>query len=194
MKPSEKITHKTYQVPHGAGFLTDLIRIEIEGSKLQFLFKMREALTDICERFLNNTKFLEELQGFDLIIYDSLAACPAVMHGERFDIPRVEIMPLPPNAPFALIHMIPMPVSYVPQLLTGFSDKMTVVERIVNLGVYFGANLLVRGLNNRQMNAIKVKYNIKPERSFGEAAGDVQLVLITADFPLEYAQPLLPGR
>ena len=185
--------HMIYQVPYGPGFLSDLIRIEIEGSKLQFLFKMREALTDICERFVSNTKFLEELPVFDLIIHDSLAACPAVMYGERFDIPRVEILPLPPNAALALIHMIPMPVSYVPQLFTGFSDKMTFVERVVNLGMYFSANLYVRGLYS-QMNALKVKYNIKPERSFVDAAGDVELVLITADFALQYAQPLLPGR
>ena len=43
------------------------------------------------------------------------------------------------------------------------------------------------------MNALKVKYNTKPERSFQETAGDAEMVIITADFALEYPQPLLPG-
>ena len=43
------------------------------------------------------------------------------------------------------------------------------------------------------MNGLKVKYNIKPERSWQQAVGDAELVIITADFALEYPQPLLPG-
>ena len=192
--PSEKVAHKIYQVPYKPGFFeNDFARREIEGNKLQLLLKVSEVLIGICESFLNNTEFLEELKGFDLIVYDSLAVCPATMIGERHGIPRVEIMPLPPNAPLAFNHMIPMPVSYVPQLLTGFSDKMTFVERVVNLGVYFGANLLISAYN-RPMNALKVKYNIKPDRSFQEAVADAELVMITADFALQYAQPLLPGK
>lgn len=205
-KPSEKVEHKIYQVPYKPGFLGDLIRIELEGSKLQFLLKVTEALTNICESFLNNAELVEELKGFDLIVYHSLAVCPAVMLGERLDIPRVEILPVPLNYPFALNHMIPMPVSYVPQAFTGFSDKMTFMERVVNLGAYlegvlnvaecFGTNLFKNIVYNRPVNAdaLKVKYNIKPHRSFLEAVADAELVIITADFALEHAQPLLPGR
>ena len=44
------------------------------------------------------------------------------------------------------------------------------------------------------MNALKMRYNITPERSFEEAVADVELLLIMADFALEYPQPLLPGE
>ncbi|KAL9957670.1 hypothetical protein ACROYT_G034594 [Oculina patagonica] len=206
IKPREKVAHKIYQVPYKPGFLGDLVRIEIDqGSKLQFLLKVTEALTVICESFLNSTELQEELKGFDLIVYDSLAVCPAVMYGERFGIPRVEIV-LHPNYPFAFNHMVPMPVSYVPQAFTGFSDKMTFMERVVNLGAYlegvlnvaacFGTNLFNNIVYNRPVNpdALKAKYNITPERSFQEAVADAELVIFTADFALEYAQPLLPGN
>ena len=43
------------------------------------------------------------------------------------------------------------------------------------------------------MDALKVKYNIKPERSFQEALADAEMVIIGADFAVEYPQPLLPG-
>ena len=116
------------------------------------------------------------------------------MLGERFGIPGVEILPLPLNTDFAPTHMVPIPVSYVPMLLTGFSDKMDFVERVMNLGAYFGGKLFMYLVYYRPMNALKVKYNINPERSFQEAVGNAELLISTADFALEYAQPLLPGR
>lgn len=193
IKPSEKVLHKIYQVPYEPGLLEDaLLRLEFEGHKLQLFLRMGEVLPALCESVLNSTEVLEELKGFDLIIYDSLASC-GVLIGEHLNIPRVEILPAPPNVPFAFRHMIPMPVSYVPQLLTGFTDKMTFVERVINLGVYLGVEVFMSFAHERRMDALKVKYRIKPERSFCEAAGDVELVIITADFSIEYSQPLLPG-
>ncbi|KAJ7389215.1 UDP-glucuronosyltransferase 1-1 [Desmophyllum pertusum] len=195
IKPSEKVPHKIYQVPYKPGFIEDtMIRLELEGHKLELLFKMTaEVMPTLCESALNSTDILKELEGFDLIIYDSIAACGALL-AEHLDIPRVEILPAPPNAPFVHNHMVPTPVSYVPQLLTGFSDKMTFVERVMNLGVYLGMRMFDKFGLGRSFNALKVKYNIKPERSFEEAVGDAELLIITADFALEYAQPLLPGH
>ena len=193
IKPSEKVPHKVYQVPYEPGFLEDaMIRLEFEGHKLQMLSKMGEVLHALCESVLNSTEILEDLKGFDLIFYDSLASC-AVLIGEHLSIPRVELVPAPPNVPFSFKHMIPMPVSYVPQLLTGFTDKMTFLERVMNLGVYLGMKLFIQFAHERPIEALKVKYKIKPEQSYHEAAGNVELVIITADFAIEYPQPLLPG-
>lgn len=88
----------------------------------------------MCEHFLQNTEFQEKLREVDIIVYDSVAGCPAVMLGERYDIPRVEILPLPLTSAFSFSHMVPMPVSYVPQLFTGFTDKMSFLERVAEFG------------------------------------------------------------
>ena len=195
IKPSEKLEHRIYQVPYKPEFFEHgVARLETEGSKLQLMTKMGEIQVTMCERFLQSTELQEKLKGVDLIVYETLAACPATMLGERFSIPRVEILPLPLTTDFALIHMVPIPVSYVPMLLTGFSDKMDFVERVMNLGAYFGGKLFMYLVYYRPMNALKVKYNINPERSFQEAVGNAELLISTADFALEYAQPLLPGR
>ena len=152
---------------------------------------MGEVLANLCDSALSNTDIRKELRGFDLILYDT-DVCAALV-GELLGIPRVEIVTNAPNMPFGFPHMIPMPVSYVPQLFTGFTDKMTFLERLLNLGAYLGSQLFMLLVFARPMNALKVKHNIKPERSFQEAVGDAEMVIITADFALEYPQPLLPG-
>ena len=170
-----------------------MIRLDIQGRTFQFFLKMNEVLSTLCESVLNSTEILKELEGFDLIIYDGISN-GAVLIGEKFDIPRVEILPDPPNVPFGgFAHMIPMPVSCVPQLITEFSNEMTFVERVLNLGAYLVSKLGVSLLSYRKMDALKVKYNIKPERSFEEALADAEMVIIGADFAVEYPQPLLPG-
>ena len=191
-KPSEKVSHKIYQVPYKPGFVEyTTIQPILEGNNIQSMFAMAEVLSITCESALSSTEIHKELKGFDLLIYDSLAFC-GVLLGEHLDIPRVEIL-TNPSHPVTCNHIMPMPVSYVPQQFTGFSDKMTFVERAKNLGMYVGIKLFVHFALNRPMDALKLKYNITPERSFQEAAGDVELVIFRADFAIEYAQPLLPG-
>ena len=154
---------------------------------------MSEAQANLCDDALNSEEVLKELKGFDLLIYDFISFCGALV-GEFLGIPRVELIPGQPNSPFNVPHMTPMPISYVPQQLLGFSDKMTFGERVMNFGGYLGAQLAWYLVINRNMNALKVKYNIRPERSFRETVGDAEMVIVTADFALEFPQPLLPGN
>lgn len=153
----------------------------------------QEMLTGQCEAVLNSTQLLQELKGFDLMVFDGLLAICGALVAERLDIPRVETFAAAPTVALAANRMIPLPVSYVPQLVTGFSDKMTFMERVINLAAYFGGKLFMKLLFDRPLNALKLKYNIKPERSFQQALDDTELMLIGADFALEYPQPLLPG-
>ena len=192
-KPSDKVPHKVYQVSYKAEFIDNQVRLEMEEKWLEALSKGRQLHTDLCEAILNNTKLLGEIKGFDLIVYDGPITLCAPLVGELLDIPRVEILIAAPNFPFGINHMIPMPVSYVPQAMLGFTDKMTFLERVINLLAYLSTQALLGPVVWSPMNALKVKYNIKPERSFQETVGDAEMVIIAADFALEYPQPLLPG-
>ena len=128
-----------------------------------------------------------------MIVYDGPITFCAQLVGELLDIPRVEILVVPPNFPMDFLHKIPMPVSYIPQIILAVTDEMTFLERVINVLAYLGTQILVILAVCSPMDALKVKYNIKPERSFQETVGDAEMVLITADFALEYPQPLLPG-
>ncbi|XP_073242723.1 UDP-glucuronosyltransferase 2C1-like [Porites lutea] len=194
IKPSEKVPHKTYQVPLKPDYLDDAIRLDINGPWLQAQKRMRDVLNILCEGALNSSQVLKEVKDFDLLLYASPMGMCAPLVGELLGIPRVEILLFAPNTPFSFDHMIPMPVSYVPLNMLGFNDKMMFMERVINLAAYFGSKLLWDLVVASMMNDLKVKYNIKPERSYQEAAGGAELVLIAADFALEYPQPLLPGN
>ena len=192
IKPSDKVPHKIYHVPLASDYLDILIRLEIEGQKFESVKKFPETLASLWEGALNSTELLNELKGFDLIVYDSMAFHGPLV-GELFGIPRVEIFPSQPNLFLDMYHMAPMPISYVPRVVLEFTDRMTFMERAMNLGAYLFGKLFVRLTYDRIMNGLKVKYNITPERSFQQSIDDAELVIITADFALEYPQPLLPG-
>ena len=194
MKASDKVTHKFFQVPFESGFIENtVVKYEIKGNKLKLLWRISELMEVVAESFFNSTELLKELEGVDLIVYECMAYF-AVLFGELHDIPRVEILTISPTFLLARHHLVPMPVSYVPQLMTGFSDKMTFLQRVINLGVYVVMGVAEKVfLFSKSMNKVKVKYNIRPEKSFTEAVGEAELLIISADFALEYPQPLLPG-
>lgn len=107
--------------------------------------------------------FFGRIERFYLIIYDNVVFC-GVLLGEFFDVLRVEIMFVFLNIQlFFLYYMIFMLVFYVLQGFIGFFDKMIFVECVMNLVVFFGwcfFDFLVCG---REMNVLKIKYNIKFE-------------------------------
>lgn len=160
---------------------------------MQAYARLVEFQNALCEGVLNSTEMLKEVKNFDLLVYDSPAGMCGVLVSELLNIPRVQIQ-YHPNSPFGFDNMIPMPVSYVPGLFSGLSDEMTFMERIINLLSY----LLIKTfwidlVYSSAMNDHKIKYKIKPGKSYQDSIGDAELVLIEADFALEYPQPLLPG-
>ena len=189
---SDRVQHKIFKVPYKPGFLeNDMLKLELEGDKFRLVSKLMEVISTVCDSVLNDTKIMEELRGYDLLVYDVLGVCGALI-GDRLGIPRVQIF-VSPNSPFD--HMIPTPLSYIPlMVLPGFTDKMTFLQRVTNVVVYIGLSFCKDLILARPMNALKLKYNITTDKSFQETVDGVELVLIRADFAIEFAQPLLPGK
>ena len=154
------------------------------------MFKFMETLVGLCEAALNSSEVLDQLRGFDLIIYDNLAFCGPLI-GEHLGLQKVEFLPLPPSGD--LLHRTPRPISYTSYLWVGLTDKMSFFERLVSLGAYIGGEVMVYLAITRPFNVLKVKYSIKPDIDFRDSACDTQLLIMTADFAVEYPQPLLPG-
>ena len=89
--------HKIYQVPYQPNWIEDLMnKYQIQGHQFQFKLKILETLVGLCEAALNSSEVLEQLRGFDLIIYDNLALCGPLI-GEHLGLQKVEFLPLPPS-------------------------------------------------------------------------------------------------
>ena len=192
-RPDEKIPHKTYQVPFDSSFIEEfVIKIAIEEGMLKALIKMNELQRVACEQLLNNTGLLQSLKDFDLVVYEGAALC-SVLVADLLGIPRVIIFSVSPNVPTSPFFQIPLPVSYVPVHMTSFTSNMSFSQRLMNFGVYVFSQFATLSMFATSMSPLKEKYNITPEISYHEALANYELLIIEADFALEYPQPLLPG-
>ena len=192
-RSDEEVPHKTYQVPFDSTFIEKVvIKMAIEEGMLKAFFKMNELRRVDCEHLLNNTELLQSLRNFDLVVYEGAALC-SVLVADLLGIPRVIIFPVSPNVPTSPFFQIPLPVSYVPIDMTSFTSKMSFTQRLMNFGVYVFSQFGTYFMFTTSMSPLKEMYNITPEISFQEALANYELLIIEADFALEYPQPLLPG-
>ena len=192
-RSGENIPHKTYQVPFDSTFIEEfVVRMAIEEGILKALIKMNELQRVACEQLLNNTELLQSLRNFDLVVYEGAALC-SMLVADLLGIPHVIIFPVSPNVPTSPFFQIPLPVSYVPIQMTSFTSKMSFTQRLMNLGAYIFSPFVTRFMFATSMSPLKEKYNITPDTNYYEALANYELLIIEADFALEYPQPLLPG-
>ena len=192
-RSDEEIPYKTYQVPFDSTvFEKYVIRTAIEEGMFKALFKLNELRRADCEHLLNSTELLQSLRNFDLVIYEGAALCSVLVAG-LLGVPHIIIFPISPNIPTSPFLQIPHPVSYVPVHVTSLTSKMSFIQRLMNLGVYLLSQFVTHVMLVTSMSSLKEKYNITPEISYHEAMANYELLIIEADFALEYPQPLLPG-
>ena len=190
-RSSEKIPHKVYQVPFERGYLEDMIaKTALKESMFKLFSKVTEYAQTNWDSLLKSRELIEDLRNADLIVYEGMAFA-AVLVSELHKIPRVSVFPGIPR-PGAFL-MFPSPVSYVPMSFTGFTSKMSFLQRVMNLGAYFALNAVFHFTTVLPLTALKAKYNITPETDIQEALSRNELVIMSSDFALDYPQPLLPG-
>ena len=190
-RSSDKIPHKVYQVPFERGYLEDMITTTAQKESMLKLFsKVFEYTQTSWDSLLKSKELIDDLRDADLIVYEGMAFA-AVLIAELHQIPRVSVFPGIPRP--GLLHMLPSPVSYVPMAFTGFTSKMSFLQRVMNLGAYMALKAMVHFMTIRPLATLKAKYNITPETDIQEALSKDELVILSSDFALDYPQPLLPG-
>ena len=147
-----------------------------------------------CESVFEDSKLLEPLKDFDMLITDASMLCGNVL-SDYLDIPRIEYCPVAPRMnsllnPYEYLFT----VSYLPQFLTSNPQKMNFFQRVKNTLFFVVGSIAVRMIMLKPLQDIKVKYNIKPERSIMESYQNRELVLYLSEFALEYACPMPPRK
>lgn len=130
----------------------------------------------------------EELREFDLMFRDTPPECGAIV-SEMLGIPRIDIRP---GMTMRLYKDISV-VSYIPDVFSSNTDKMSFVERVVNL-ISHTLTWVTIYQYYAHFDEIRKEFGVQEQRSFEDALNNVEITIIAAHFALEYPQPILPGK
>ncbi|XP_077983105.1 UDP-glucuronosyltransferase 2C1-like [Glandiceps talaboti] len=164
----------------------------------QFEFKdtmvMVDGMKEDCKKILENKELLQRLESakFDIIVANNFAFCHALI-AQKLSLPFVAVSTNRPISPLDTYHTVPTPMSYVPAMLSGLSDRMNFMQRLKNVMVnvvgFAFANLFLYPAYDE----IKQMYNIKPEIGIRESLGSAELYLFGVDWALEFPRPIMPN-
>ena len=84
-------------------------------------------------------------------------------------------------------------VSYIPEISSSGSDKMSFVERIENF-IHHTLLTVASPLYFAPYDGLRKELGLPEERTFKDSINMAEMVIISGDFALEYPQPILPGK
>ncbi|XP_038046307.1 UDP-glucuronosyltransferase 2B31-like [Patiria miniata] len=151
-----------------------------------------------CDVLLGDAKTMDILreERFDMLVADDTVPCSPLL-AQALEIPFVlnSFMSVVPtkHGPWT---GLPIDPSYIPERSLGFTDRMTFFQRVQNVlaHTYYGFYHYRLGLANfDSYDALKIKYNIRPDISTFESHKQALLLLLHGSFALEFPRPLLPN-
>jgi len=130
----------------------------------------------------------KELRNFDLLFCDSTPECGAII-SEILGLPRIDLKLAGAMRFFKDLSV----VSYIPDILSWNTDRMSFVQRVANLlyHVLMSATLMY---NDALCDELRREFDVQEERSFRDSINKVEMIIIMGHFALEYPQPILPGK
>ena len=142
-----------------------------------------------CRALITHVKLhREDLRKFDLMFRDTPPECGAVV-SEILGIPRIDIRP---GMTMRLYKDMSV-VSYIPDLFSSNSDRMSFVERVVNL-IFHTLTWVTIYQYYARFDELRNEFDVQEQTSFEDSLNNVEMILVTGHFALEYPQPILPGK
>ncbi|XP_020903637.1 2-hydroxyacylsphingosine 1-beta-galactosyltransferase [Exaiptasia diaphana] len=162
-------------------------------SIMQTLSLVEELNTKLCDCIFTDNELIDQFKSCDVMINDISLLCASAIH-DLLKIPRVVFYSgLVPPTLHSWMHGIPMPLSYIPNMGTGFSNRMNLLQRAGNVVSFSIVSVYLYLYATGVGNKIKARYNITPEKGYWESDCDSDLVLMQTDFVINYARPLPPA-
>ena len=202
--PNKTYTVEVYSTPASITpdtfqeHIQTLTKHALEGNHLKVLNLIGQggkSLQPICEDTFSNQKLMQKLKdgNFDLVFAHSIFTCSIVI-AQYLNVQYVTVfMAIPPSA-FIRQHGSPVNPAYSPELFTGFSDRMSFLQRVLNTGLSFGFWLLGDiPVHGSQGSTVKTKYNIKPELSMVDSLARTEIWFIGGHFVLDFPRAFQPN-
>uniref|UniRef100_A0A1B0DAR4 UDP-glucuronosyltransferase n=1 Tax=Phlebotomus papatasi TaxID=29031 RepID=A0A1B0DAR4_PHLPP len=137
---------------------------------------------------------MHKREKYDVIIQEIFLAEALLGFGKHFNAPIIGFSTFGASKWSTDLNGSPSPPSYVPNVQLSFSDRMTFVERLINVvvtaaeGVYFGYYF-----HGKQVELYN-KYFPDPKPSLEELKSThMSLVFLNSHFSLNYPRPYLPN-
>nr|XP_054587868.1 UDP-glucuronosyltransferase 2C1-like isoform X2 [Nothobranchius furzeri]XP_054587871.1 UDP-glucuronosyltransferase 2C1-like [Nothobranchius furzeri] len=92
----------------------------------------------------------------------------------------------------AQLAIAPSPLSYIPIVQSGFTDKMTFFERVVNMLLYLVGQIQMVLASKLAYQPLCEKY-LGPDHDFDQIKIDADIWLMRTDFVFDFPRPTMPN-
>ncbi|KAM3917456.1 UDP-glucuronosyltransferase 1A1-like isoform 1-T1 [Leptodactylus fuscus] len=204
LKTSEHYEVKNYPVSYTLQQLNDNLfsftyELFTERPMLEkFLITQRHLkesagfMLDSCARMLNNPQLIQSLEAMnvDVLFTDPMLPCGQIL-AEHLSVPSVFFLHALPCHLDAKASKCPVPLSYVPRMLSGFTDRMSFPQRVKNifyeLTSHFLCNILFSPYQQLATEFLGRDVNLQ------EILGHASIWLVRLDFTIDFPRPLMPN-
>uniref|UniRef100_A0A1A8KD17 2-hydroxyacylsphingosine 1-beta-galactosyltransferase n=1 Tax=Nothobranchius kuhntae TaxID=321403 RepID=A0A1A8KD17_NOTKU len=164
----------------------------IFSGRLTFLelFDILDHYSQNCDAVVGNVEVMNRLKEakFDLLLVDPNEMCGFVIA----HILNVQYAVFSTGLWYPAEVGAPAPLSYVPEFNSLLTDRMSLIQRIANTGVYlvqrFGVHFIVLPKYDRIMR----KYGVTPQVAMADLVQGSRLWMLCTDMALEFPRPTLP--
>nr|XP_054765161.1 UDP-glucuronosyltransferase 1-6-like [Lytechinus pictus] len=152
---------------------------------------LMDEIVDDCEALFNDQVLLQRLleAKFDVAFVDPLWPC-SLLVAEYAAKRHVSFMATTWNDNIARVNGNPSNAAFVGEMNTGFTNKMTLTERVANCIMIMVSKWMATFTNS--YTPIQHAHGICPDLKAEDLYQRSQLLLVNVDFALEYPIPVMP--
>ncbi|XP_072014808.1 UDP-glucuronosyltransferase 2C1-like [Amphiura filiformis] len=154
---------------------------------------IKEIFHQVCDDLFADQHLVKKLEQekFDLVFAHAVMACPVLL-AQHLDVPFVSFIPVIPPSLFLRLNANPVNTAVNPEMPTGFSDRMTFLQRVKNT-IVSGKQWMMVDTPFNGFDQLKQKYNIKPEMSMLESLTHAEIVFVLSHFALDFPRAYQPN-
>ncbi|XP_019619695.1 PREDICTED: UDP-glucuronosyltransferase 2C1-like [Branchiostoma belcheri] len=150
-------------------------------------------MMELNEETLSDTQLLRKLKNshYDVVLtYPAFSCGPLV--AQYLDLPLVCTLRSLPLGQDIRATGVPNPLAYVPTVLSGLSDKMTFLQRVKNVLVYFVATTMAQMVIDKTFDDI-AKRTIGDNYTMSAALARTDAWLYQSDLMFDFPKPMMPN-
>ncbi|KAI8503841.1 UDP-glucuronosyltransferase 2A1 [Branchiostoma belcheri] len=152
-------------------------------------------ISNSCALLLWDNGLLARLRAsqYSVVISNPLSPCGAILSAHLdFRVPHIAVMRVDPYCLDEKITGVPLPLSYVPSLLSDFTDDMTFTQRLQNAILYTIVPMLARWGASSLYDDL-VRTYVGEKETIQSVTSRTDLWLYQTDNVLDFPRPLMPN-